>query len=53
MLNLDWSSLYTFSGLLFIAGALMYALDRVNFRENNQSIKPRGGPTKLSQQLRS
>ena len=28
MLGLDWSSLYTFSGLLFIGGALMYALGR-------------------------
>ena len=28
MVGLDWSSLYTFSGLLFIGGALMYALDR-------------------------
>ena len=28
MLGLDWSSLYTFSGLLFIGAALMYVLDR-------------------------
>ncbi len=28
MLDLDWSSLYTFSGLLFVGGALLYSLGR-------------------------
>jgi hypothetical protein len=31
MLGLDWSSLYTFSGLLFIGAALMYVLNRQVF----------------------
>ena len=31
MLGLDWSSLYTFSGLLFIGAALMYVLERQLF----------------------